>query len=294
MAINFKKMSYFIILLMTFMSSSSNANESAERATKLLRSLCLAGEGYTVEADADGSINIFSKGMKGSVKFSKKELNGVVDVADKDRIEELNNIRSCIQPHIGRIIDQVLEVGDSDNASSKKPQDLKSKFIYEDFSGVEEGLVPEEWIVADSILVENMNGENVLTSNPRNQTNKIAVIGLEFPEDFVIKLTAKLSYGGDLVIKLSNNIFSFEGYAKNEMTYYINKSKKKIKEGFVGQKTHFAIKKEKNVFKLYVNGVKKIVSRISGFETPEAIEINFNDAVNGFEFHKIEGEKISK
>lgn len=276
-----------VLLLCSF--NNASASDSAEKATKLLRSLCLAGNSYEIKADGGGSLKILNKSIDGSITFSETELDGKVDVSDGDKIEELNNIRLCIKPYIGKIMNSVLDGGDGSSSVDEANDKL---FLYEDFSEVEEGLTPVDWLAAENILVEIRNGEYVLTQNPRKSKNRITIPNLSFPDDFVISVSAKIKYDGWLVIKLSNNIFAFEANGKRDTTFRINKAGKMIKESFIDQKAIFSIKKEGSVFKLYVNGVKKIVSRINGFEKPEAIEINFDEAVNGFEMHKIEAEKI--
>lgn len=293
MIVKSKNIIFFVFSLMILVSGFVHANESAEKATKLLRSLCLAGDGYTVEADVDGSISIFSKGVDGSVKFSKKELKGVVDVSDSDRLEELNSIRSCIQPYIGKIIDQTLG---NNEQSVKESKDAKKIFLYQNFSDIEEGLTPENWIVSENILVELKDGESILTSNPAQEQNKITIPELEFPEDFSISFKAKMEDNGQLTIKLSNHVFTF-GLSQKSNIYYINKANKRLNENFGGQTTNFTIKKEGMVFRLFVNGVKKIVKKIPGFEKPETIEINFIGAqyyraFANFELYDIKGKAL--
>lgn len=277
-----------VVIFGFFVSGLSFANtESANQATEIVRSLCLVGNGYVVEAEGEGAIKIFKKSVAGSVKFTQKELKGVVDVADNERKAELDSIRLCIQPYIKQILDAVLEK----NTSVKiKEKDNSSFFLSQDFSNIEEGLVPTDWIMAENLLIEIKDGKHVLVSNPLKNNNKITIPNISFPKNFIINLTAKIEYDGIIEMKLSNNIFRFKAHANSKMSYKINAAMKEIKETFVGQKAIFSIRKEGKVFKIYVNGIKKMVSRISNFENPEALEINFNDAVNGFEMYKIEGK----
>lgn len=277
-----------LLVLGLSISGTSIANtEAADKATEIVRSLCLVGSGYIVEAEANGSVKIFKKSVAGSVKFTQKELKGVIDVSDNERKAELDSIRLCIQPHIKQILDAVLE---KNNPVKKKVKDDSKFFLFEDFSKIEEGLVPSDWIMAENFLIEIKNGKHVLISNPLKNNHKITIPNISFPNNFIINLTAKLEYDGVIEMKLSNNIFRFKADSNSEMLYTINNAKKAIKETFVGQKSIFSIRKEGKVFKIYINGIKKMVSRISGFENPEALEINFNSAVNGFEMYKIEGK----
>lgn len=287
---------YFLFLCVS-LNSVAATSEDVAKTTEILRSLCLAGNAYTIEANGDGSLKILKKSVDGSIRFSKKELNGVVDVSDDDRREELDSIRSCIQPHIKKIIEASLSP-DKNRLEKKDKKIVKDKkninnFLSEDFSSIEEGLVPEKWILGENFIVEIKNGKHVLVSNPIQSKNKITIPDIKFTDDFLIKLNAKIQYDGKIVIKLSNNIFIFDAYDKSEMRYKINKAKKVIKETFVNQRAIFTIRKDGSVFKLYVNGIRKMVSRITGFEKPEALEINFNDALNGFEMFGVEGEKYT-
>ena len=281
------------ILLSVFLFSFSeisfaSTNAEVEKATELLRSLCLAGSGYTVEIEGNGTLKIFKKSMDGTIKFSKKELNGVVDVSNNERKKELDSIRECIKPSIEKIIDAALSI---DHKKPKVKKDISDNFLYEDFSSIEEGLAPKNWIVGENMLVEVKEGKHIFVSNTKKQDNKITITDISFPENFIINIKAKIGNNGKMIVKLSNNIFMFNAYYQSKMIYEINKSKKEIKETFVGQKAIFTIRKEGSVFKIFINGIKKSVARISGFEKAEALEINFNNASYGFEIYEVEGKK---
>ena len=102
-----------LLLIVTLLTacpfSLAYSNEKSEEAVKLLRVLCLAGSDYELDVQGDGSVKIFKRAIKGSVVFSKKELAGVVDIStDENKLKELNEIRQCIKPHIGRILDSIL------------------------------------------------------------------------------------------------------------------------------------------------------------------------------------------
>lgn len=289
---------YFLFLFVSLNSIAATSEEVA-KTTEILRSLCLAGSAYTIEADGDGSLKILKKSVNGSIKFSKKELNGVVDVSDEDRRDELDSIRNCIKPHIKKIIEASLstdkKILKDENENKKILKDKKDidNFLYEDFASIEEGLVPEKWILGENFIVEIKNGKHVLISNPIQKNNKITIPNIKFSDDFIISINAKIQHDGEIVIKLSNNTFVFDAYQGRTMRYKINKAEKEIKETFVKQRAVFTIRKEGSVFKLYVNGIRKMVSRIAGFEKPEALEINFNDDSYGFEMYGVEGKKYT-
>lgn len=89
----------------------------AERAMNIVRSLCLAGDEYVMVTGAGGSVSVKNLEGKGSVMFGKRNLQGVVDVRDEEKREELDSIRTCIQPYISRILDA--ELGPSEEAKKK-------------------------------------------------------------------------------------------------------------------------------------------------------------------------------
>ncbi len=96
-----------IIILLTLCSCSSQSigNERVTKAVEVIRSLCLVGTGYEIGIIGGGrKISIFRRGVEGEIRFSKKNLQGVVDVPDDKKTEELENIRRCTAPHIPAVL----------------------------------------------------------------------------------------------------------------------------------------------------------------------------------------------
>ncbi|HHF3044327.1 hypothetical protein WMQ59_22550 [Vibrio diabolicus] len=101
-------MRYVMFVVLALIPFVNSANEKADKALAVVRSLCLAGDGYEIEADADANIRILKKGIEGSIRFSESNTNGFVDVRDEDKRGELDAIRSCTKPYIPQIIDIII------------------------------------------------------------------------------------------------------------------------------------------------------------------------------------------
>ena len=89
-------------------SALSDTKVDVDKAADLVRSLCLVGDGYEMSIQGDGNISIFKKGIEGSLSYSTSDLEGVVDVPDKDKVTELENIRNCTKPYIPRLLEAIL------------------------------------------------------------------------------------------------------------------------------------------------------------------------------------------
>lgn len=98
-----------ILIGLAFLSFSLIADDNkSDRAIEAVRVLCLAGTGYSIEATGDAKLSIFKQGVDGALTFTRKDYKGVVDVPDSEKTTELENIRTCIQPHISRILDEII------------------------------------------------------------------------------------------------------------------------------------------------------------------------------------------
>jgi len=169
----------------------------------------------------------------------------------------------------------------------------KNYFLFENFLTVEEGMVPQNWYCGDDLLVKFDQATKVLATSVAKDEHKFTIPNISFPNNFRLSIYANLDQSVFLDILLSNNIFSIEQSSTNGYTeYIINNSSNRIKEHFSSQKAKFSIEKKEMVFKIYVDGIKKLVSRISNFSNPEGVIFKIRNCKRGFKIYKIEGEYL--
>ena len=97
-----------LFLLAFSINTVSDTKIDIDKAVNLIRTLCLAGDGYEMSVDGNGNISIFKTGVKGSLRYSTSNISGKIDVPDEDKVIELENIRKCTSPHIPKLLDIVL------------------------------------------------------------------------------------------------------------------------------------------------------------------------------------------
>lgn len=115
-----------VILSFITMQSSVLAEENkAAQAAKLVRELCLTGgKSVEINADANGKItlrNPFKIGAEANVDFSRSELNGLVAALKFEGDQagaQASQMRTCMQPYIGRILDAVLGTSSESSGST--------------------------------------------------------------------------------------------------------------------------------------------------------------------------------
>lgn len=101
----------FPITVSLIFGSAIAQDSSPERAVALIKEMCLSGTQYDLKVDANGTL-LFSKVRPGAdvaVSFTARRSEGAAAIFD-EKIRQLadSEIRDCMKPHIGRIVDAVL------------------------------------------------------------------------------------------------------------------------------------------------------------------------------------------
>ena len=105
-------------------------NPKAAAAISAVKQLCLAGTQFDLKADVNGNLMLLklTPGAQGSATVNVRNSSGAAAIFD-DKVRQVadEDIRRCIQPQISRIIDAILDGGESvsytwvDRPSSDQP-----------------------------------------------------------------------------------------------------------------------------------------------------------------------------
>lgn len=146
---------------------------------------------------------------------------------------------------------------------------------YEDFSTVEEGLIPETWIGGDHLLVrigEGPRGRKELVPFEAG-AHSFTIPGVEFPENWEVELQLESSRWnrqhmkwafGDIVVLLHSH------------ELVLNQTH--VKPGIAaGQMHHIRITKSGRVLTLYADGSKRTVTRVGEIDPPQGINFSYSD-----------------
>jgi hypothetical protein len=110
--LRWKKFIAIVVFFSTiFFFSVAQAQSKAERAISAVKELCLSGNQYDLKADAKGNLTLvkLAPGGEGSISVNVRQSSGAAAIFN-DKIRQIadEDIRRCIQPHIKRIMDEIL------------------------------------------------------------------------------------------------------------------------------------------------------------------------------------------
>ncbi|NOZ52236.1 MAG: hypothetical protein GXP08_03680, partial [Gammaproteobacteria bacterium] len=100
------------VALFLFCSSiyaSEDDTNKASAAVDFLKTACASGEHVEIQGEASGGLSFIKKGVSGSFSFKSKDARGIVNgLRDELQHENLKSIRSCMEPHIDKILNALL------------------------------------------------------------------------------------------------------------------------------------------------------------------------------------------
>jgi len=99
-----------LVITNSWFTRAEDSTDQVATAVNVVSQLCLSGSEYGIDADAEGNITIksFKPKAGASVTLNVREGKGATALQDDLRIIGDENVRSCTQKHIGRILDAVL------------------------------------------------------------------------------------------------------------------------------------------------------------------------------------------
>lgn len=154
-------------------------------------------------------------------------------------------------------------------------------FFFEDFSAVDEGLLPPGWIADDDVIVHQstrLAGKKCLY-NTSLREHRIVISPVSFPENWIVELTIKLNAGGaspyyqvslgGMLIRFGNNYdgtnvtVSVGGIARGSQNLGYRVGDDKIRV--------IQLERRGGVFKLSTDGREIFMARQSAFKRPTGI-----------------------
>ncbi|MBU8923009.1 MAG: CsgG/HfaB family protein [Bacteroidales bacterium] len=162
-------------------------------------------------------------------------------------------------------------------------------FFYEDFSKIEEGMLPNGWIggVKMAVLQSKIKKDGNCLTNFKKGPYSFAIPSIDFPENWMFKFIVSYGNSNNFNFKIGNEIevVFHESYG----SIFFNGMNIRSKPPKQYQEFMFCVEKIGDVIKLYVNGNKIYVIRINNLERPRAITFSVGQT---FEIYKLEGIRI--
>lgn len=234
-----------------------------------------------VDAIATGTITDLGNYVKINARLISTETGSVFSVASVKLIKD-NSIINLMKKK-----SKSSSFISNNSKTQKKDSERnlpESIFYYEDFSNIEDGLIPESWLGASTLAVRNSSkiyNRKFLTNFQRGD-HSFTIPNINFPENFIIEIEL-MNYNGLIKLDIGNiNIGLKEPYS------WIGEAKFKYEES----KEIFIFKLEKlnDVFRVFINGKEVKTIRKSDFRISKSI--NFEIKSNNFGFYKIVGYRF--
>ncbi len=171
-------------------------------------------------------------------------------------------------------------------------------FYFEDFTKVEEGMIPDGWIGGDRLQVKPGKGSRgvPLLIPFKKGARSFSVPGISFPEDWEVEIKMVVwkwaRYGSD-------ERRQFASWDIGQTVVSLSRDRVKLnttpgENGFGKTQTHvISVRKHGPVVKLYLDGKKQAVVRSPGLERPESINFSFSHPEGNFGIQSIKVSSIS-
>ncbi len=199
-------------------------------------------------------------------------------------IEKDEVIESLLQlsiPPSGNVID-------SESTSNNTNAD--SIFFYEDFTGIEEGLIPDQWIGGSTLAVKSsdLNRRTNVLANFKKGNHNVTVPDIPFPDNWRFDIeffyTTDRYFFNPFVLKIGDVKASF--YRHQSFLNDINAHKPAPKGNQINL---VSVVKSGSVIKLFVNTERIKMIRMESFESPTGLSISYT---GDFSVFRLKGTKL--
>ena len=163
-------------------------------------------------------------------------------------------------------------------------------FFKEDFSEIDEGDIPENWLGAEKLLVENDGRKKYLTFFEKSEFYNTNIQNINFPENWKLEFAADLGYWNSIEGNIGNLHYWILPW---NSCVQLDNTKQEV--GRFKGSTTFAIMKKVNKITLSLNGSQVILTRKPDFQKPNSIQfgIRWGDR-DRFKIYHIIGTELDE
>ena len=176
-----------------------------------------------------------------------------------------------------------------DNPSTNKK--LSNIFFEEDFSNVQDGLLPKGWSGGEKMGIKSEGQKKFLTDLIRGDfQHKIFIDDIEFPDNFEVEF---FFHFGDYS-PYASSLLSIEGLKitfNRGGNFMLGPASSNKSKGVSDTDVWIKIWKIGSVFKLFVDGEEYAMCRLPDFQKPKSILMEFSRLAN-IKLYKITGRKL--
>jgi len=248
-----------------------------------------------VDAVVSGTVTDLGTSLKINARIISTETGLVFSVAAAEIHKDKSIEKLMSKSFIAKGTDQPTEKKFSDIQKTpiEKVVNEKSLIFYmEDFSEVEVGMIPRDWIGGEKLMVKSGIRKKYLTNFERvNQT--VTVQNIKFPNNFRFEWTIEL-WGTHQKISLGNvkiEIFPDE-YASGEFAadFILDRNRKTVEGNFYNRAIKIGFEKKGPLCRLLLNDIEIYLIRYTNFVSPTSFSFEFNN--KPFKLYNIVGTNL--
>lgn len=175
-------------------------------------------------------------------------------------------------PTIINLLETPINYGMAGTSSRNKVKKKNSrvqrgkKFYFEDFSEVEEGLIPKGWSGGEKLLVKKDGRHKVLTNFKKGE-QKVTSSPIKFPTNF--KFEWEINTYDNFWLKMGNIEIQFNPrYHRGTSEIRVNEARNTIKGGKRNQTVRFKLEKQGAVLRVFCDEEEVLLTREPDFQIP--------------------------
>ena len=247
-----------------------------------------------VDAIVSGTITDLGVSLKVNARIIATETGSVFAVAAteilKDEkvttlINRMREVKSTI------IKNKETEKPEKKTAENKTTVD-KRIFFMEDFSEVEDGCFPKNWIGGETLMVTSDGRQKFLTPFEKSSNHNFIVSSIEFPKNFKFEWVINCGSRGHMnqhhSVKLGNVTIKIgDGYHSNRAM--MNNTNKEY-QCVAGKIIRVSFKKMGDVCKLFIDDKEIIMARYTNFIKPTGVSFEIHPTT--FKLYRIIGTEL--
>lgn len=240
-----------------------------------------------VDAIVTGSVTDLGVSLKVNARLISTETGAVfaVAAAEFSKDEKVTTLLSRMK-ETEKTYSQNTE---TEMLLEKQPPDDNKIFFKEDFSEIEEGDIPDNWLGAEKLMVENDGRKKYLTFFEKAEFYNTNIQNINFPENWKLEFAADLGYWNAIEGNIGNLYYWILPW---NSSVQLDNTKQEV--GRYKGSTTFAIMKKGNKITLSLNGSQVILTRKPDFQKPNSIQFGIRwGNRDRFKIYHIIGTELS-
>lgn len=241
-----------------------------------------------VDAIVSGTITDLGIRLKVNARIISTETGSVFAVAGTEIVKDVA-VKKLMNR--GSLTEEKVIKEAEERSAKKKVSRVENVFFMEDFSDVEEGMIPEEWVGGEKLMVKSDGRQKFLTNFERvNQT--FTVYDVKFPMNFKFEwIIAPKGIHQVITIGSVRIIVYPKGpYGASALEFRIGGISKRVKGDFSKRTVKVSLEKRGVLLRLFVDDNEIFLVRDPNFIPPNSFSFEFGTWQ--FRLYKIIGKDL--